>query len=1021
MSNALKLKKKAAEFEQKKQFDKALQLYIQILDESDGEDDEGDVALYNRVGDLLMRQGSVGDAMTYYEKAVDLYAESGFFNNAIALCNKILRQSPGRNSVYYKLGKISAKKGFISDAKQNFLEYASRMQTGGHLDEAFRALKEFADLCPDQDDIRLMLADQLSKKDRKGEALEQLQVLYQKFETEGRGADMRATVDRMRAIDPAAEPKSGSGPRTPKSTDLVFLDLSDGGAAAGGTAAAAAPRGGAPVGPPPAAKPRPVVHPPAAHRGAPPAHGPGSRSAARVPAADLPLIEVDLPPVHTAEQIEEPRAPAPKVAGLVPPEVSRPRDAAGTPLVAGLEGSSHRAGPASEKVPELPGLQPMSGEQFASLRLATPLHVPAIEPPAHDLALPGELPPLSGALLSAVNFTGEMELIMPESEDEASPARSGKAPSGRGRDGSPAFHTHREDREPDIALPMLDVDLPELDQPRSRGPLYGSGPLGLVSGTDPADEIPLGDESLDQGESDAPEESDSGNAFSASDGMPDLDRPLSASGETEALEADATTPEWAAPDPIDSEVDEAIEFMAGDSAARREVWPELRAPHDDEDTGDDDAESDTGSEADAAAPDAGAGSDDAESLAGANGIAPATGDTADATTSGPAGRTSGGAPRRRSNSELARSVDALFVRVEASPQDWGLRRQLAEALLDDGDREGGLRELEASMIGLERAQDLDGARSMADLIIRLNPNSVRHHQKRVEYAFRTNDRARLPEAYLELADALFRSGQADKARAVYQRVLELAPDDARAQAALSAFGDPPDAAAGDASPVATAPAGAPREAPPPAAPAVRPPVPTIRHRNSGPRSGIPSAAPRDPGQFVNLGDWLRDDEAPKSTRMVIDDEKTGDPEADFADMLRQFKHGIAQNVAEEDHESHYDLGVAYKEMGLLDEAISEFQKALRGPGHRVRTYEALGQCFLEKQQFQVAATILSRALDEPGVTDDQLVGVLYLLGYASEALMRWEAAIGYYQRVFAVDIQFRDAGQRLTRLERAPR
>src|SRR5579862_8104904 len=227
MSNALKLKKKAAEFEQKKQFDKALQIYIQILDESDGEDDEADVALYNRVGDLLMRQGSVGDAVNYYEKAVDLYAESGFFNNAIALCNKILRQSPGRNSIYYKLGKISAKKGFISDAKQNFLEYADRMQKGGQLDEAFRALKEFADLCPDQDDIRLMLAEKLSKKDRKHEAIEQLQHLYEKFVAEGRGAEARATVDRMKAIDPEAEPKAGSGAARQKSSDLVFLDLSD--------------------------------------------------------------------------------------------------------------------------------------------------------------------------------------------------------------------------------------------------------------------------------------------------------------------------------------------------------------------------------------------------------------------------------------------------------------------------------------------------------------------------------------------------------------------------------------------------------------------------------------------------------------------------------------------------------------------------------------------------------------------------------------------------------------------------
>jgi len=156
--------------------------------------------------------------------------------------------------------------------------------------------------------------------------------------------------------------------------------------------------------------------------------------------------------------------------------------------------------------------------------------------------------------------------------------------------------------------------------------------------------------------------------------------------------------------------------------------------------------------------------------------------------------------------------------------------------------------------------------------------------------------------------------------------------------------------------------------------------------------------------------------------MVVDEERqTGDEAADFADMLRKFKQGIAENVAEEDHDSHYDLGVAYKEMGLLDEAIAEFQKSLRGPEHRVRTYEALGQCFLEKQQLQVAATILGRALNEPGVTDDQLVGVLYLLGYASEALMQWDAAVGYYQRVFAVDIRFRDAAQRLAALERAPR
>jgi tetratricopeptide (TPR) repeat protein len=101
--------------------------------------------------------------------------------------------------------------------------------------------------------------------------------------------------------------------------------------------------------------------------------------------------------------------------------------------------------------------------------------------------------------------------------------------------------------------------------------------------------------------------------------------------------------------------------------------------------------------------------------------------------------------------------------------------------------------------------------------------------------------------------------------------------------------------------------------------------------------------------FVNLGDWLRDDEGPKDTRMVVDEqEPTGDEDADFADMLKKFKQGVAENVDAEDYQSHYDLAIAFKEMGLLDEAIAGFQRALGSKTNRLPTYEALGECFLEK-------------------------------------------------------------------------
>src|ERR1019366_9328107 len=194
----------------KSQFDKALKVYVKLLSEFERHPQEVDVALFNRVGDIQVKLGQVAEGMDTYEKAVDAYADGGFANNAIAMCKKILRQSPGRTSVYYKLGKISAQEGFKAEARQNFLEYADRMEKGGNTTEAFRALMEFMDLVPDQDDIRSMLADQLTKAKRPADALEQRQSLHERYSNDGKLAEAEAVADRIRAIDPNVEPRSGS-------------------------------------------------------------------------------------------------------------------------------------------------------------------------------------------------------------------------------------------------------------------------------------------------------------------------------------------------------------------------------------------------------------------------------------------------------------------------------------------------------------------------------------------------------------------------------------------------------------------------------------------------------------------------------------------------------------------------------------------------------------------------------------------------------------------------------------------
>ena len=125
---------------------------------------------------------------------------------------------------------------------------------------------------------------------------------------------------------------------------------------------------------------------------------------------------------------------------------------------------------------------------------------------------------------------------------------------------------------------------------------------------------------------------------------------------------------------------------------------------------------------------------------------------------------------------------------------------------------------------------------------------------------------------------------------------------------------------------------------------------------------------------------------------------------------------IEQNLDADDHQSHYDLGVAFKEMGLLDEAIAEFQKALRSPEGRLRTSEALGTAFFDKGQFGIAETVLRRAVDTEAGGDEAKIGLLYWLGRASEAQGKAPEALRCYERALAVDIRFMDLGERVPRL-----
>jgi tetratricopeptide (TPR) repeat protein len=171
--------------------------------------------------------------------------------------------------------------------------------------------------------------------------------------------------------------------------------------------------------------------------------------------------------------------------------------------------------------------------------------------------------------------------------------------------------------------------------------------------------------------------------------------------------------------------------------------------------------------------------------------------------------------------------------------------------------------------------------------------------------------------------------------------------------------------------------------------------------------------------FIDLGSMVReDDDRPRDTRMRVNrrEPKDQDEQREFHEILEQFKRGIDQNLDSDDYQSHYDLGVAFKEMGLLDEAVAEFQKALRSPEGRLRTSEALGMAFFEKGQYAACETVLRKAVDSLNEGDEAKIGLLYWLGRASEALGKEREAIASYERAMVVDIRFMDLSQRMQRL-----
>jgi tetratricopeptide (TPR) repeat protein len=143
-------------------------------------------------------------------------------------------------------------------------------------------------------------------------------------------------------------------------------------------------------------------------------------------------------------------------------------------------------------------------------------------------------------------------------------------------------------------------------------------------------------------------------------------------------------------------------------------------------------------------------------------------------------------------------------------------------------------------------------------------------------------------------------------------------------------------------------------------------------------------------------------------------------EQSLDEIFEEFKRGVEQQSTKEDADTHYNLGVAYKEMGLLDDAIGEFILTPEDEPKFIQSRYMLGLCYMEKGEYQNAIGEIQNALDYSETMGDEApntIGMHYDLGLACQGAGNINSALREFQKVFQMNPRYRDITVKLKELK----
>lgn len=204
------IRKRAQNYVRKLDWPNAIKEYKHLI-----EVDTNNPNLFNELGDLYLKVGNKPDAFRNFQKAIAEYKKVSLYNNAIAVCKKVLRYDPGSLDVLFTLGQLRKVQGITKEAVSYFVSYMEKLVLNVKFDPEDQKVKlrAIAEEMPTSPEVLERVAEYLLKWDFKSEAGEVMARLADLYKSTGRSDEYAKTKKKLDDIGyeiPAAETRNES-------------------------------------------------------------------------------------------------------------------------------------------------------------------------------------------------------------------------------------------------------------------------------------------------------------------------------------------------------------------------------------------------------------------------------------------------------------------------------------------------------------------------------------------------------------------------------------------------------------------------------------------------------------------------------------------------------------------------------------------------------------------------------------------------------------------------------------------